>query len=79
MDQEGNNGNPHANYIPRDERAFAHMIEHAHEKGLQAASVDPKTGELSPIGEVSTVMTTSELAPWGIEGLKLTRATQAAK
>jgi hypothetical protein len=35
MDEEGNNGDPHANYVPRDEEAFTHMIRYAHEKGLR--------------------------------------------
>lgn len=35
MDEEGNNGRPHANYQPRDEQAMTHMIGYAHRRGLR--------------------------------------------
>jgi hypothetical protein len=35
MAEGGSNGNPHANYRPRDPQAFARTIHHAHEKGLR--------------------------------------------
>jgi hypothetical protein len=35
MSQPGNNGDPHANYRPRDEAGLERTIRHAHEKGLR--------------------------------------------
>ena len=44
--------------------------------GSYAASrVDSQTGAVSPAGVASNVVKTSELAPWQIEGLKLTKTT----
>jgi hypothetical protein len=39
----------------------------------RVSRVDSRTGAFNPVGITSNVVTTSELAPWQIEGLKLTK------
>jgi hypothetical protein len=45
----------------------------------QISRVDSQTGAISPIGVASNTLTTGELAPWQIEGLKLTKTAHALK
>jgi hypothetical protein len=45
----------------------------------QLSRVDSRTGAASSAGAVSNTVTTSQLAPWQIEGLKLSKVTNAPK